>query len=202
MAGIESGNYEQMRIKADELRELGKSMNFDAGVIYTEMNQMFEVWQGQQYNVLANNLITIKPTFEEMVKLVKVDMPDAIQTVAENYCAIETASRQAINTLNVAEIPDVRPVEAVLKFLYDKVPTYQERIIGAADRILDNLTEYQTILYSIDWKADSEEADMPKFLDIKNKVVEHVLAFKMTFNKFVTELTERIINTEQKNTMA
>lgn len=198
-------NYTEMSKSAQSMRTDGKAINNSLVFVYNELNGMYdaEEWRGERYNNLILDFKKIDPSLKQIIKIVVQSVPDALETVANNYSKFDTGS--AVGKLvseSITQLPalTVGP-KAPMKFNEVRISERGKKMYNELEKIIDKLDSIDTTFGKIQWQSAAADAFRPKFKSLKNNTKSTLESIKKQFKQVIDEATEQMRRTEKANTI-
>ena len=92
MAKITEVNYQEIPGKANSIQSEGRALNTELSTAWNSVNDLRSTWHGLKYNTLISYFNSITNEVNELLKMVIVQIPDALGTVAKNYALADGGS--------------------------------------------------------------------------------------------------------------
>ena len=201
MANIGGVSYEQMPQIAAKMREDAVSLNQEISSAYSSIANMHNDWYGVRYNDLVKAFNNLIPSLNEMLELVVVKIPFAMQTIANNYAmadrgenVVSVGNESANKIQNITISNDVG-----MRFMTDRVSDVQSRVSNnfrSAKNLMNNI---ESTFSNLPWQSDSAEVFRSTFIKLKNDIVTEFENIDTQFVKLMQQAQQDIENAERAN---
>ena len=204
MSKVEIVDYNDLAIKAKDIRNHAKELNEQFTKIYQEITAMHQGWYGKRYNELAKDFNELAPTINEMLKLTYGEIPFALETVANNFSQADTGSNTtSAQQTQETKMPNVpTPNDVGMRFMETQVRDTKTKVTSSFKNANTKMQEIETTYNKITWKSESAEAFRAKFTKLKNQITKEIEQINSQFDKLMEQAMEDLRITEQKNTVS
>lgn len=203
MSRIETVDYNDLAIKAKDIRNHAKELNEQFTKIYQEIIDMHQAWYGKRYNELAKDFNELAPAVNEMLKITYGDIPFALETVANNFSQADTGSNATSAQLTQeAKMPNVpTPSDVGMRFMEVQVKETKTKVVQGFRTANEKMKEIENTYNKVTWVSESAEAFRAKFTKLKEQIIKEIDEINAQYDKLMEQTIEDIRVTEQKNTV-
>lgn len=203
MARISSVDYEAIPGQAKQMRSTAQQLNSEMTRAYQSITNMHSSWYGKRYNELVKSFNNLIPQINEMLQLVVTEIPQALETIANNYSqadrgtpATSVSGEQPNKIANIAITNDVG-----MKFITSAVQATQTSVVSNFKNATNQMNSIQSTYQSINWQSEAAEAFKAKFLQLKSSIVSSFESIQTQFSQLMTQTQQDIESTERANTV-
>lgn len=82
-------DYENIPLKAKNMRDYAKQINEKLLDIYQKLMDMHNYWYGSKYNELINGYNRIIPGFNQFLETIVLELPSTFETIANNISNVD-----------------------------------------------------------------------------------------------------------------
>lgn len=204
MARIGNVDYMSIPGKTDQMRGVGRELNEKIQSVYDDVKNLHEYWYGERYNRLVEGFNKIRPTLNNIVKLIYTELPSSLDTIANNYSKLDRG--MSIRTLNeelpkaIEEIPIVAN-DGKFRFVSTNVANTKQDVEGKINKAVELINEFENIYRAIEWESDAATAYETVFGKLKGEVVESLNNLKKEFTELMAQAEQDARLTENTNTV-
>ncbi|MBR3163208.1 MAG: WXG100 family type VII secretion target [Clostridia bacterium] len=203
MSRVEYVDYQDLAVKAKDIRNHAKELNELFTKIYQEIITMHQAWYGKRYNELAKDFNELAPSINEMLKLTYGEIPFALETIANNFSQADTRSNttsaQQTEERKMPNIPT--PSDVGMRFMETQVRESKNKVTTGFKNANEKMSAIEGTYNKISWKSESAEAFRAKFIMLKNQITKEIDELNSQFDKLMEQAMEDLRITEQKNTV-
>lgn len=203
MSKVEYVDYQDLAVKAKDIRNHAKELNELFTKIYQEIMTMHQAWYGKRYNELAKNFNELAPSINEMLKLTYGEIPFALETIANNFSQADTGSNTtSAQQTEERKMPNVpTPNDVGMRFMESQVRESKNKVTTGFKNANEKMSAIESTYNRISWKSESAEAFRAKFTTLKNQITKEIDELNSQFDKLMEQAMEDLRITEQKNTV-
>ena len=203
MSKVEYVDYQDLAIKAKDIRNHANELNELFTKIYQEIMSLHQAWYGKRYNELAKNFNELAPSINEMLKLTYGEIPFALETIANNFSQADTGSNttSAQQTAERKMVNLPTPSDVGMRFMEAQVRETKNNVTTGFKNANEKMTAIENTYNKISWKSESAEAFRAKFTMLKNQITKEIDELNSQFDKLMEQAMEDLRITEQKNTV-
>lgn len=203
MSRIETVDYNDLAIKAKDIRNHAKELNEEFTKIYQAITEMHQAWYGIRYNELAKDFNELAPAVDEMLKITYGDIPFALETVANNFSQADTGSNTTSAQLTQeTKMPNVpTPSDVGMRFMEVQVKETKTKVVQGFRTANEKMQEIENTYNKVTWVSESAEAFRAKFTKLKEQITKEIDEINAQYDKLMEQTIEDIRVTEEKNTV-
>ena len=207
-AHIESVDYLALPGRAQELANTGVDpINTGFQEVFNELENMHQDWYGQKYHTLVAAFNQIIPSIHELLTLIIVDIPSAMNQVAKNYALADGVQPAGFQEEGVRFIQELNTTnnDVGLRFKSEAVLNFKDKMLNRLNTIINSdLNQYENIFLNVrthEWQSDAAEAFGTKLSSIKNDLIHSVQDISTLFDNLIAQSQEDIEAAESANTV-
>lgn len=203
MAKIENVDYKDIPSKTKQMLAKAKDLNSEITSAYKSVSEMHTNWYGQRYNTLVKAFNKMTKEINEMLKLVVSDIPDTLNTIANNYSQADTGSKLATPAKESPnKISDItESTDVGMKFMTEQVANTQTSVSNNFKKATTLMNEIETEYGKIDWNSEAANAFRTKFSKLKADIVKSFDDIESQFTKLMNQTKDDMQKTETANTV-
>jgi len=203
---IENLDFNEFPDRARRLEDLGKDLASIMKDIYKEVNELHNFWYGKRYKELTILFGNVKPSLDEMLKLVGADIPDKLRIIANNYAMADHSDMVAqVGGTKVELLEEVVEFnDTTFRFLQKEIEGKRENIMQLKSKMhakFEEVNKFYTELNQI-WQSDAYETFKSKLTELQ-KLIDNTLEqiFDAEFTRLMNQTISDMQDAESKNTM-
>lgn len=204
MANIGNVDYMSIPAKTDQMRGVGRELNEKMQNMYDKITNLHNFWYGERYNRLVEGFNKIRPSINNIVKLIYTELPASLDIIANNYSKLDrNIGIRTLSEEKEKEIGELAIIDDAGKFRFnsDKVADVKQEVEANINKSIELIDEFENIYKTIDWDSDAATAYKPVFTRLKEEVVTALNNLKKDFTELMTQADQDAKLIENTNTV-
>lgn len=204
MANIGNVDYMSIPAKTDQMRGVGRELNEKMQSMYDKITNLHNFWYGERYNRLVEGFNKIRPSINNIVKLIYTELPASLDIIANNYSKLDR--NIGIRTLSEEKEKEIGALAIIddagkFRFNSDKVADVKQEVEANINKSIELIDEFENIYKTIDWDSDAATAYKPVFTRLKEEVVTALNNLKKDFTELMEQADKDAKLIENTNTV-
>ena len=203
MAKIDHVDYEAMPRQAKAMREYALELNNELRTAYSNVGEMHNSWYGVRYNELVKDFNELIPQVNDLLKLVVIEIPFAVETIANNYAQADkgqnVTSAEETSANNIENLPITNDVG--MRFMTAEVANTQRSVSEKFDASKELMNKIEAEYNRVEWQSEASESFKARFNKLKNDILMAFDNINNEFSKLMTQTQQDIETTEKANTV-
>lgn len=200
---IQKVDYEAMPGVVREMQAGGKALNDDFKKVYEEVNNMHESWYGKRYNSLVDGFNNMIPSINEMMKLVRVEIPNSLGTIAKNYAKVDGQNVSYTADSNAPINQIAKKNDVGMRFVLNNVVAARTKVEKNFNAAKTDMNKIETTFKKMDsiWQSEAANAFKRKFTELKKNIEENITSILNDFSSLMEQAQQDMTATENTNTV-
>lgn len=203
MAKIEVVDYKDLSKKAQTIRSQGDNLKTNLQDVYKNVRDMHSCWFGKRYTELAKAFNKMKPSVDDMIKLVTAEIPNTLEKIAYNYSQADADGGLTRPTETTAtKITEIsEPTDTGMKFMAADVEVKKSAVEKCFENAVSKMNDIEGTFKSVQWNSEAADAFKSKFDTLKTKLIDEFDTLKTDFSQLMQQTIEDIQKAEDANTV-
>ena len=204
MAHIGNVDYMSIPGKTDQMRGVGRELNEKIQSMYDKIKELHGFWYGERYNRLVEGFNKVRPTLNNIIKLIYTELPASLDTIANNYSKLDRGmsirALQEEQPKTIEELPIIDDA-GKFRFISNSVIDVKQDVEAKINKAIELINEFENVYRTIDWESDAATAYKTLFGKLKEEVVTSLNNLKKDFTELMLQAEQDAKLTEDTNTV-